>query len=86
MKYFVLVGGSLGFSLAFSSALAAGNDVSVAVKNGTIGCMVGAFLLKGFHMVMMACIRGALLEKHQAAEVTADAGTDQGNGTINRTK
>lgn len=63
MKYFFLLGGFLGCFLAFSSALAAGNDIGLALRNGAIGCLAGAVLLKGFHFAMMSCVRSMAAEK-----------------------
>ena len=67
MKYFLVLGGFLGCSLAFASALAAGNGIDIALRNGAIGCLVGAVLLKGFYSVLLASIRASHAETSSRA-------------------
>jgi hypothetical protein len=66
MKFFILLGGSLGFLAAFSSALHAGSEIGFALRDGAIGCLCGALLLRGFHFVMMSCIRSLAVERARA--------------------
>jgi hypothetical protein len=77
MKYFLLIGGFSGFLIAFAAGLAAENDLSVVLRNAMVGCMCGAFLLRGFRMLLMHQIRQstpaaepeAPLEEAEAAAV-----------------
>ncbi len=56
MKFFLLMGGTAGFLLAFAGGLMAGNEISIALREGALGCVVGAILMKGFHAVFMMCL------------------------------
>lgn len=81
MKHFFLLGGFLGCFLAFSSALAAGNGIAPALRNGAIGCLAGAVLLKGFHFAMVSCVRSMAAEKEAARmsdEAAAASSRDNG--------
>ncbi|MEA3213579.1 MAG: hypothetical protein QOE70_6636 [Chthoniobacter sp.] len=57
MKYFLLIGGFCGFLTVFASGIAAGNDLSSVLSNATIGCLGGAFLMRGFRLLLMHQIR-----------------------------
>lgn len=57
MKFFLLLGGTAGFLLAFTSGLMAGNEISIALRDGAICCLAGALLMKGFHTIFMMCLR-----------------------------
>lgn len=57
MKYFLLIGGFCGFFFVFASGIAAGNDLSDVLRNATIGCMVGALLMRGFRMLLTHQVR-----------------------------
>jgi hypothetical protein len=70
MKFFLLLGGTAGFLLAFSSGLMAGNEISIALRDGAIGCLAGAFLMKGFHGIFMMCLRDMAVEKARARATT----------------
>lgn len=63
MKFFLSLGGSIGFLAAFFSALHAGSEVGFALRDGAIGCLAGAFLMRGFHYVMIFCIRSLVQEQ-----------------------
>lgn len=66
MKFFLLLGGTAGFLLAFSSGLLAGNEISIALRDGAVGCLVGAFLMKGFHTIFMMCLQDMVVQKAKA--------------------
>jgi len=57
MKFFLTLGGSIGFLGAFFSALHGGTALGFALQDGAIGCLVGAFLMRGFHRVIILCLR-----------------------------
>ena len=71
MKFFLVLGGSVGFLATFFTELHAGSEVGYALRDGAIGCLAGAFLLRGFHHVIMLCIKSLVLEQ---AGVPAGAG------------
>ena len=66
MKYFAALGGFLGCSLAFSSAIFAGNGPGYALRTGAIGCLAGAALLAVFHIALVSCARSTIAEKARA--------------------
>lgn len=57
MKYFLLVGGFCGFVIVFASGIAAGNDFSDVLRNAAVGCLAGAFLMRGFRMLLTYQLR-----------------------------
>ena len=62
MKFFLSLGGSIGFLGAFFSSLHAGSGIGFALRDGAVGCFVGALLMRGFHHVMIFCIKGLAAE------------------------
>lgn len=72
MKFFLLLGGTAGFLLAFSSGLLAGNEVSIALRDGAIGCLAGALLMKGFHTVFIMCLHDMVAQKARASATNID--------------
>jgi hypothetical protein len=70
MKYFLLLGGFLGFLLAFSASVAGGDTPSAALLTGSAGCLAGALLFRGLHFVFSACLRSHLEER--AAQIQAE--------------
>jgi hypothetical protein len=79
MKFFLSLGGSIGFLGVFFSALHAGNEVGFALRDGAIGCLLGAFLMRGFHRVMIFCVKSLVEEETNAPELTRPA-TPSSNG------
>ena len=57
MKFFALFGGALAFLITFLASLDAGNEVAYALRDGAIGCFIGALMMRGFHKVLCASIR-----------------------------
>jgi len=74
MKYFLLVGGFCGFTTAFIGGLAVGRDLSMVLRDATIGCLGGAMLLRGFRVVMTSQLRQ--LNARQAKEQTTLESTE----------
>ena len=86
MKYYLVLGGFLGCFLAFSSSLLAGNEIGFSLRNGAIGCLAGAILLKGFYSVLLSSIRSMSLEKAREAHARAVANYELNRGTTNGKK
>lgn len=63
MKFFLLIGGGCGFLLGFSSGLFAGNEIMIAVRDGAVGCTVGALLMKGFSAVFIMSLNALATER-----------------------
>lgn len=57
MRYFLLLGGFSGFLLGLTTSLLAGNSPADSFLKGAAGCLAGALLLRGLHMVLMICLR-----------------------------
>ncbi len=45
-KYFIIVGGFIGFSAGFLISLSAGSDATYALRDAAICCCAGAFLFR----------------------------------------
>jgi hypothetical protein len=67
MKYFLLIGGFAGFVLALAGSLHAGNEPVDALKAASIGCLLGAFILRAMHAVLMSSIHAFMLDRAAAA-------------------
>jgi hypothetical protein len=57
MKVFLLLGGTSGFLLSFASGLFAGNEITIALRDGAIGCLAGVLLMKVLCAVVFMCIQ-----------------------------
>ena len=79
MKFFLSLGGSIGFLAAFFSALHGGSGVGYALRAGAIGCLAGALLLRGFHYVVILCIK-SLVQEQAYAEAGAGPSKPPSNG------
>lgn len=73
MKYFLLVGGFLGFVAAFASGISAGNDFTDVLCNSAIGCLCGAFLARGFRMLLNHQLRQVATQQSEAPALAAAA-------------
>ena len=71
MKYFLLIGGFFGFFIVFASGIMAGNDLSIVLRNATIGCVCGAMLMRGFRLLL----------SHQLRQVASQQTTETANAT-----
>ncbi len=57
MKFFLLIGGGCGFLLSFGAGLIAGNDLMIALRDGAIGCVAAALLMRGFFSIYMGAVK-----------------------------
>lgn len=62
-KFFLSMGGLLGFSIALAAGLLVGNELGVVIRDASIGCFIGAILLKRFLNVVCSNLCAAKLEK-----------------------
>ncbi len=67
-KYPLVLGGFLGFSLAFFVGYYAGNEILHVLKNAAIASVVGAFLMKIFHNVVIYNLKMAFMERARREE------------------
>lgn len=65
MKFYLLLGGTCGFLVAFSSGLVAGSELPLMLRNGALGCLAGALLMKGYYKIQMMCVRKLVLAKQK---------------------
>ncbi|MCE9612530.1 MAG: hypothetical protein K8R23_20205 [Chthoniobacter sp.] len=79
MKFFLLIGGFCGFALTFAASLHAENEVSFALRDGAMGCLGGALILRGFHFVVLQTIRDHISQLAVRARVQAEAAAVQQN-------
>jgi hypothetical protein len=63
MKFFLLIGGVCGFLLSFCAGLLAGNEIMIALRDGAVGCMAGALLMRGFSAVFLMAIKELASER-----------------------
>ncbi len=63
MKYFLLVGGFVGFVLAFVSGWNAGNSPAVVLRDATVACFVGGMLFRLLHAAFISGLRAKLHDR-----------------------
>jgi hypothetical protein len=78
MKFFLLLGGFVGFVLAFAASWNAGNSAAQALRDAAIGCLAGAILFRGLHVVFCITIRNHLAREivRVRAEVAASGNAE----------
>ena len=86
MKSFLVLGGFIGCFIAFSSSLMAGNEIGYALRNGAIGCLAGAVLMKGFYSALLSSVQAMSVEKARQAHERAAANFQQTQAKTNGTK
>ena len=75
MKYFLLIGGFCGFTAAFVAGLAVGRDLSIVLRDATIGCLGGAMLLRGFRVVMTSQLKQLIARQTKERTALESTGT-----------
>jgi hypothetical protein len=73
MQFFTLIGGFLGFTLVLVVSLIAAKPLEEAVFNATLGCVLTAFLFRGFRMLLEHCARQVVAEKTRLRDEQASA-------------
>jgi hypothetical protein len=63
MKFFLLIGGFLGFVLSFVASWNAGNAPASCVTAAAVGCLVGAILFRALHAVFFLTVRNHILNE-----------------------
>ncbi|MEI6870985.1 MAG: hypothetical protein WCL08_01760 [Verrucomicrobiota bacterium] len=63
MKYFLLIGGFLGFAAVLIASYSAGNRPAVALRDAAIGCMVGGLLFRMLHAAYLAGLKGCIADR-----------------------
>lgn len=77
MRFFITMGGCVGFVLSLASSLHAGNDPAFALRDAGIGCVVGAFIFRAAHWAFFSSLQSHLRER--AAAMQQGAAETAGN-------
>ena len=80
MRFFITIGGCAGFALTFASSLHAGNAPAFALRDGGIGCLAGAVLLRLAHWAFFTSLHSHLRERAAALAAAATAATSAAHG------
>ena len=75
-KFFLSIGGLFGFSIAMGAGLLVGNELGIVIRDASIGCFIGAILMKRFLNVICSSISAARLEKGKDTSVVDDKTPD----------
>ena len=87
-KFFIALGGFLGFALTFASGMLAGGDAANVLRDASIGCLICGFLMKTLmsviHSNVQTAMQNRMLERKEEAhfedeedELTDDEDYDQ---------
>lgn len=63
MKFFLLIGGACGFLLSFGAGFFAGNEIMIALRDGAIGCVAGALMMRGFFSIYVTAVQDLAAER-----------------------
>ncbi len=63
MQYFTLIGGFIGFALTLAVSILSDKELGTSVFNATVGCLVIAFLFRGFRFVAEYCAKQVVNER-----------------------
>ena len=63
MKYFMLLGGFLGFTISMGAGIFAGSELWMVVFNASLGCVVGALLFRIFRKVVAGSVREVAMQR-----------------------
>jgi len=79
MKYFLLIGGFLGFAAVLIASYSAGNRPAVSLRDASIGCLVGALLFRMLHAAYLAGLKGCIADRARSSR--ADQGDEELEGS-----
>lgn len=75
-KFFIALGGFLGFALTFASGMLAGGDTADVLRDASIGCLICAILMKLLMSVIRSNVQAAMqrrmMERDEEAEFSDD--------------
>ena len=78
MKFFLLLGGFTGFVLSYTASWNADNSAAQVLRDGVVGCLAGAILFRGLHVMLMLTLRSHVEQtarERAVASVAVNAGT-----------
>ena len=76
MRFFITIGGATGFALALASSLHAGHAPAYALRDGAVGCIVGALLFRIVHRAFLTSLLTYLDARAEALKQTNPAPPD----------
>ena len=76
MRFFITIGGATGFALALASSLHAGHAPAYALRDGAVGCIVGALLFRIVHRAFLTSLLTYLDARAEALKQTHPAPPD----------
>lgn len=77
MRYFLLLGGFIGFASVLVASFYAGNRPALALRDAAIGCVVGGMLFRILHSAFIAGLKARLQER---AKLEASLAGDHEDG------
>ena len=73
-KFYLVLGAFIGFGLAFFAGLSVGNSSVTALRDGSIGALVGYFLARGLLKVVMISVMQVMEKrKHDMQQMMEEA-------------
>ena len=73
MKFIFFTGGFAGFALTTITGLLADREPDLVLRDGAIGCLVGAFVFRWFWGILVKALTEMVEAKRAAAEAAAAA-------------
>jgi hypothetical protein len=71
MKFFITMGGCIGFVLTLASSLHAGHAPAFALRDAGIGCLAAALLFRGAHWAFFTSLQSHVRERAAAMQQSA---------------
>ena len=78
MKYFLVMGGFAGFAAVLVASLYSGNHPATALRDASIGCLVGGALFRMFHAAYIAGVKGCIADRVRGAREGAESDEAEG--------
>ena len=72
-KFFLLLGGFIGFAVVFFAGLLVTNRIDAVLRDATIGCLVGALLMRLFLHVVTNAMQDVAARKKAEREAQEEA-------------
>ncbi len=64
-KFLLAMGGFAGFMVSFFGTMVGGGEAIAALRNGSIGCLIGFFMCKGAMIVVLHNMQAVLERKYR---------------------
>lgn len=73
MKYFLVMGGFAGFAVVLFASLYSGNHPATALRDASVGCLVGGGLFRMFHAAYIAGVKGCIADRARGGRGSDEA-------------